>query len=86
MYAQLVGRFSFQSEPYVASTAWKDLNWVDALQKATRLTYEDAVKLSNELLTKQPGRQYIVERDQSGEANIAPYGLDNFVVRREGTP
>ena len=70
MYAQLVGRFSFQSEPYVASAGWQDLNWVDALQKATRLSHEDAGKLLEELLTMQPGHQYFVERDQSGEKRM----------------
>jgi hypothetical protein len=86
MYAQLVGKFSFNPEKHVASTGWTDLNWVDAPQKATKLSHEHAVRLSEELVIKQPGRQYFVERDQAGEANLPPYGLDNFVVRREETP
>jgi hypothetical protein len=83
MYAQLMGKYSFEPEPYVASTAWKDLNWVDAVQKATRLPYAEAVKLSEEITIRQPGHNYVVERDEHGEANLPPYGLDNFVVRRE---
>ncbi len=50
--------------------------------EATKLSCPEAEKLVAELQDKQPGRAYTIERDENGEQNLPPYGLDNFVVRR----
>jgi hypothetical protein len=83
VYAQLVGKYSFGPERHVTSTGWTGLNWLVEIQHATSLPYEEAVRLPKELAVKQSGHKYVVERDEHGEANRPPYGLDNFVLRRE---
>lgn len=60
----------------------QDLTWVANLAAATRFSQKEAQWLVAEMNRLHPGETYTLERDQDGEANCPPYGLDNFVVRK----
>jgi len=75
--------FQFPSpNSYIQSSGWKECKWVATLQEATKLPYDSAIQLIEELKARSPGHQHVAERDEHSEANVPPYGLDNFVVRR----
>jgi len=64
------------------SQGWRECSWADTTRGATKLSIDEAERLISQLNERQPGSVYVAERDENGEANVPPYGLDNFVVRR----
>ena len=81
MFAKLTG-FYRHSGGYVLSSGWKECAWVDTAREATKFSCPEAERLAAELRDKRPGPAYTIERDENGEQNLPPYGLDNFVVRK----
>jgi hypothetical protein len=85
-YAQLVGHFTASTERFVQESAWVGLNWHASEKPATRLPKHEADSLVQELEVREPGPTYEAVRDSTGEANLPPYGLDNWIVKRTGNP
>jgi hypothetical protein len=82
MYAQLVGRFSVQNAP-VYNVGWTEIRWTSNEAQADRFPQVIALDVVEKLEKGMPGPKYFAERDSSGVSNLAPYGLDNWVVRME---
>ena len=83
MYAKLQHFFQHATENrFIAAFGWQQCNWVDTAGQASKFPHESALQLADELAKNEPGYRYVVERDDNGTANLPPYGLDNFVVRR----
>jgi hypothetical protein len=81
MYAQLVGKFS-TARGFIHSQGWTDIQWTDNENKASRFAEGEAKELAQKFEDNLPGFQYFAERDSSGVSNQAPYGLDNWVIRK----
>ena len=83
MFAKLNNLATFQTgDRFVESFSWMTCTWVETAREATKLPPQQAEQLVGELETREPGPQYTIERDEHGESNQPPHGLDNFVVRR----
>jgi hypothetical protein len=82
MYAELVGSFS-TARGLIHSQGWTDIHWTDNENKATRLKEDEAKDLAQKFKDNLPGFKYFAERDSSGVSNQAPYGLDNWIIRKE---
>jgi len=81
MFAKLTGYYQHPAG-YILSSGWKECTWVNTAREATKFSRPEAERLLTELHEKQPGPAYTIERDENGEQNLPPYGLDNFVVRK----
>jgi hypothetical protein len=81
LFARLTGFYQYPTK-HVLHTGWKECTWVETARKATRLSRSQSERLVAELREKQPGPEYRIERDEDGEENLPPYGLDDFVVRK----
>jgi hypothetical protein len=82
-FAKLDGYLKTVSDGgFLLSQTWEQCSWVENSRQATKLSHDQAVQLVSELATQQPGPKYTIERDENGETNQPPYGLDNFVVRK----
>ena len=83
MFAKLTGYAQTPTESrFIAIQMWTQLTWVETALAATKLSPRNAEQLVSELETREPGPEYTIERDENGESNLPPYGLDNFVVRK----
>jgi hypothetical protein len=83
MFAKLDGHLQTVSEGgFLLTETWTQCNWVSTSREATKLSRNKAEQLVSELERRQSGPKYTIERDENGEANQPPYGLDNFVVQK----
>lgn len=84
MFAKLTGFYQTvdPASRFLLSKGWKEVTWVPTAREATKLSQQYAERLVGELEDKEPGPIYGIQRDENGESNVAPYGLDNFVVHR----
>ena len=85
MFARLKGPYHVNrlaDTDAVNSASWLDSDWVETAREATKLPAPQAQNLAHEFETREPGPTYTTERDENGGANLPPYGLNNFVVRR----
>jgi hypothetical protein len=84
MFAKLTGYYQTvdTGSRFVMSQGWSDCTWVATTKEATKFSSEQADRLIGELNNRESGPIYTAERDELGESNHPPYGLDNFVVRK----
>jgi hypothetical protein len=83
VFAKLTGLATVRTKSrFLETFVWTQLSWVQTTREATKLSPAEAEQLITELNTREPGPQYTAERDETGESNQPPYGLDNFVVRK----
>jgi hypothetical protein len=83
VFAKLTGLAHVESgSRFVEAITWTNLTWVETAREASKFSRQQAEQLASELSAREPGPEYTVERDENGESNQPPYGLDNFVVRK----
>jgi hypothetical protein len=84
MFAKLTGYYQTvdRGSRFVLSQGWSDCTWVSTAWEATKLSQAQADQLIGELNNRDSGPIYNAERDETGETNQPPYGLDNFVVTK----
>ena len=83
MFAKLTGLAHVESgNRFIQTITWTNLEWVETTREASKFSPQKADQLVSELDAKEPGPKYTIERDETGESNLPPYGLDNFVVRK----
>jgi hypothetical protein len=83
MFAKLTGYFQTvdPSQRFILTVGWSECSWVETTREATKLSKQQVDRLVSELKQRIPSSDYTAERDETGETNQPPYGLDNFVVR-----
>jgi hypothetical protein len=83
-YAKLTRQFLAKSE-HRSEDSWTDIDWLPDETKASRLPHSQALWLIEELRARTQGVRYEAARDKTGEANLPPYGPDNWIVKRIGS-
>lgn len=81
MFAVFTHFYRSSENPYLQEF-WTQVRWVENPRQATKLSKLEADRRLEELKQHEATGSYNIERDESGEANLPPYGLDNWVVRK----
>ena len=84
-YAKLTRQFSAKSG-HRSEDAWTEIDWLPDETKASRLPHSQALWLVEELRARTQDVRYEAVRDEVGEANLPPHGLNNWLVKRTENP